>query len=120
MKKFFGFSHIFWYFSHTATKKTKSGCQIEQSKGMIMEKFITGAALGVLAGALITANNYKMRTLVRKGQEEVSAKFDKIMDEKIEMLEKGAKKIKKEVEEKAEEIEQKVKSKKAAPKKENA
>ena len=52
-----------------------------------MEKFITGAALGVLAGALITANNYKMRTLVRKGQEEVSAKFDKIMDEKIEMLE---------------------------------
>ena len=85
-----------------------------------MEKFIIGVALGGLAGALLTANTYKMRTLVRKGQEEVSAKFDKIMDEKIEALEKGAKKVKKEVEEKAEEIEQKVKSKQSASKKQNA
>ena len=54
-----------------------------------MEKFITGAALGMLAGALLTANNYKMRTLVRKGQEEVAAKLDQMLDEKIELLEKG-------------------------------
>lgn len=85
-----------------------------------MEKFITGAAFGVLAGALLTANNYKMRTLVRKGQEEVSAKFDKIMDEKIEALEKSAKKVKEDVVEKTEQIEQKVKAKKPTSKKENA
>ena len=90
-----------------------------------MEKFITGAALGMLAGALLTANNYKMRTLVRKGQEEVTSKLDQILDEKIEMLDKSAKKIKRQAEEKAEEIEEKVKSsKKPTPKpstkKENA
>ena len=90
-----------------------------------MEKFITGAALGMLAGALLTANNYKMRILVRKGQEEVTSKLDQILDEKIEMLDKGAKKIKRQAEEKAEEIEEKVKSaKKPTPKpstkKENA
>ena len=90
-----------------------------------MEKFITGAALGMLAGALLTANNYKMRTLVRKGQEEVTSKLDQMLDEKIEMLDKGAKKIKRQAEEKAEEIEEKVKSaKKPTPKpstkKENA
>ena len=90
-----------------------------------MEKFITGAALGMLAGALLTANNHKMQTLVRKGQEEVTSKLDQILDEKIEMLDKGAKKIKKQAEEKAEEIEEKVKSaKKPTPKpstkKENA
>ena len=62
-----------------------------------MEKFITGAALGMLAGALLTANNYKMRTLVRKGQEEVTSKLDQILDEKIEMLDKSAKKIKRQL-----------------------
>ena len=76
-----------------------------------MEKFIIGVALGGLAGALLTANNYKMRTLVKKSQEEVQAKLDKLMDEKIEQLEKGAKDVKEKVEEKAEElIEKKPKS----------
>ena len=68
-----------------------------------MEKFIIGVALGGLAGALLTANNYKMRTLVRKGQEEVQAKLDKILDEKIEMMEDGVDNLKKEVKEKVEE-----------------
>ena len=89
-----------------------------------MEKFIIGVALGGLAGALFTANNYKMRTLVRKGQEEVATKLDKMLDEKIKMLEKGASKIKNEAEEKAEELENKVKSSKkkskSAMKKETA
>lgn len=90
-----------------------------------MEKFITGAALGMLAGALLTANNYKMRTLVRKGQEEVTSKLDQMLDDKIEMLDKSAKKIKKQAEEKAEEIEEKVRSAKkpatkTTSKKENA
>ena len=52
-----------------------------------MEKFIIGVALGGLAGALLTANNYKMRILVKKGQEEVQAKLDKIIDEKNPDLE---------------------------------
>ena len=80
-----------------------------------MEKFIFGVALGGLAGALLTANNYKMRTIVKKSQEDVQAKLDKLMDEKIESLEKGAKKAKEEVEEVAE---KKVKSAKKLLKKE--
>ena len=52
-----------------------------------MEKFLIGALLGGVAGALLTANNYKMRTLVKKSQEEAQAKFDKFMDDRIEDLE---------------------------------
>lgn len=52
-----------------------------------MEKFACGLVLGCVAGALLTANNYKMRTLVRKTQEEMKAKFDKMMDEKIQAAE---------------------------------
>lgn len=52
-----------------------------------MEKFAIGLVLGGLGGALLVANNYKMRTLVRKGQEEVQAKLNKLLDEKIEDME---------------------------------
>ena len=52
-----------------------------------MEKFACGVVIGCVAGALLTANNYKMRTLVRKTQEEMKAKFDKMMDEKIQATE---------------------------------
>ena len=52
-----------------------------------MEKFAIGLLLGGVCGALLTANNYKMRTLVRKGQEEVQAKLDELMDEKIREFE---------------------------------
>lgn len=69
-----------------------------------MEKFIIGVALGGIAGALLTANNYKMRTLVRKGQEELQAKLDKLMDEKIEMVEEGVENLKTEAKEKIEEV----------------
>ena len=69
-----------------------------------MEKFIFGVALGGLAGALLTANNYKMRTIVKKSQEEVQAKLDQFMDDKIEDLEKGTEKIKQTVKDKADEI----------------
>ncbi len=55
-----------------------------------MEKFAIGVLLGGLAGALLTANNYKMRTLVKKGQEEVRCKLDKMMDEKIDEMEESA------------------------------
>ena len=52
-----------------------------------MEKFVVGLLLGGVCGALLTANNYKMRTLVRKGQEEVQAKLDELKDEKIRAFE---------------------------------
>ncbi len=48
-----------------------------------MEKFAIGLLLGGVCGALITANNYKMRTLVRRSQEEVQAKLDELLDEKL-------------------------------------
>ena len=86
-----------------------------------MEKFIIGVALGGLAGALLTANNYKMRILVEKGQEEVQAKLDKIIDEKIEMMEEGVENIKEEVKEKKDAAMDKVrKAGKSSSKKENA
>lgn len=53
-----------------------------------MEKFAIGLLLGGVCGALLTANNYKMRTLVRKGQEEVQNKLDELIDEKLCAFEK--------------------------------
>ena len=69
-----------------------------------MEKFAVGLLMGGVIGAVITANNYKMRTLVKKSQEEVQAKLDQFMDDKIEDLEKGTEKIKQTVKDKADEI----------------
>ena len=52
-----------------------------------MEKFAIGLLLGGVGGALLVANNYKMRTLVKKGQEEVQNKLNAMMDEKILAME---------------------------------
>ena len=79
-----------------------------------MEKFIIGVALGGLAGALFTANNYKMRTLIKKGQSEVQAKLDKLMDEKIDEIDDAMEEVK----EKAETV--KEKSRKALKKAQSA
>ena len=75
-----------------------------------MEKFAIGVAVGALGGALLVANNYKMRTLVKKGQEEVLAKLDKIMDEKIEKVEEGVEKAKEKVEETVDKVKEKAKA----------
>lgn len=90
-----------------------------------MEKFAIGLVIGGLSGALLVANNYKMRTLVKKGQEEVQMKLDKLMDEKIDTMDTAVTEMKKEaseavdnVKEKAEEI--KDKTRKSFRKKENA
>ena len=72
-----------------------------------MEKFAIGLVIGGIAGALIAANNYKMRTLIKKGQEELQTKLDKLMDEKIEELEEGADAIKEKVTEKMEDMKEK-------------
>ena len=73
-----------------------------------MEKFAIGLVIGGVAGALIAANNYKMRTLIKKGQEELQMKLDKLMDEKIEELEEGADTITEKVTEKMEDMKEKV------------
>ena len=74
-----------------------------------MEKFVVGMLLGGLGGALLVTNNYKMRTLVRKGQDEIQAKLDKMLDEKIDSVEKSTDKIVKETEKAADEVKKKVK-----------
>ncbi len=49
-----------------------------------MEKmFCMGLALGAIGGALIVANSYKARSLVKKGQAEFMARMDDMMDEKL-------------------------------------
>ncbi len=57
-----------------------------------MEKFALGMMLGAVAGAIVVTNSYKMRTLVKKSQEEVKMKFDDMVEEKIQMMEDAAKK----------------------------
>ena len=52
-----------------------------------MEKFTTGLLLGMVGGALLVTNSYKMRVLVKKGQDEVFDRIDKIVDEKIKEME---------------------------------
>ena len=54
-----------------------------------MEKFAIGLVLGGLGGAILATNNLKMRTLVKKGQDEIKARLDELMDEKIKEMEKS-------------------------------
>lgn len=51
-----------------------------------MEKFLIGLAVGMAGGALIVANNYKARQLVRKGQTEMSEKFEQMLDDKLSRM----------------------------------
>jgi uncharacterized protein YfbU (UPF0304 family) len=59
-----------------------------------VEKFTIGLVIGSLGGALLVANNYKMRTLIKKGQAEVQAKLDKLMDDKMEEIDEVVEDIK--------------------------
>ena len=54
-----------------------------------MEKFTIGLMLGAIGGAYVVANSYKMRTLVKKGQEEVKGRVDEMLDEKLKAVENG-------------------------------
>lgn len=52
-----------------------------------MEKtFCLGVMLGMVGGALIVANSYKARTLVKKSQTEVMDKVNQMMDEKLQAM----------------------------------
>ena len=48
-----------------------------------MEKFAIGMLIGAVGGALAVTNSYKMRSIIKKGQEEVMTKVDCMMDEKL-------------------------------------
>ena len=51
-----------------------------------MEKmFCIGLMLGAVGGALLVANSYKARSLVKKSQAEVMEKVNEMMDEKLQM-----------------------------------
>ncbi len=49
-----------------------------------MEKFILGLAVGMAGGALLVANNCKLRNLVKKNQEDVMKKAEQYIDQKLE------------------------------------
>lgn len=55
-----------------------------------MEKFTVGVIVGGIAGALLVTNNYKMRALIRKGQQEAQEKLDEMLDEKLRCLDEDA------------------------------
>ena len=74
-----------------------------------MEKFAIGVALGMVGGALLVTNNYKMRMLVKKSQDEVQAKFDEMLDEKLQAMDEMANKVKDEVSSTVEETKKKLK-----------
>ena len=57
-----------------------------------MEKFTIGVVLGGVGGALLVANSFKTRMLVKKCQDEVKSRVDEMMDEKINALEQKSKK----------------------------
>lgn len=52
-----------------------------------MEKFLLGLAVGMAGGALLVANNCKLRNLVKKNQEDIMKKAEEYIDGKLE--EKG-------------------------------
>ncbi len=54
-----------------------------------MEKFFLGLAVGMLGGALIVANNCKVRNLVKKNQDEIMEKAEKYIDGKLSQLNKS-------------------------------
>ena len=53
-----------------------------------MEKFILGAVLGMAGGALLVANNCKLRNLVKKNQDDLLQKAEQYIDNKLEKMEK--------------------------------
>lgn len=52
-----------------------------------MEKFIFGLALGMAGGALVVANNCKLRNLVKKNQEDLMQKAECYIDKKLSEIE---------------------------------
>ena len=51
-----------------------------------MEKFALGLLIGGAVGAVITANSYKMRAIIKKRQDELKEKLDSLLDEKLKQM----------------------------------
>lgn len=54
-----------------------------------MEKFAIGMLIGAMGGALVVTNSYRMRSLLKKGQDEVLTKMNDAMDEKLKETKKS-------------------------------
>ena len=55
-----------------------------------MEKlFCLGLALGAVGGALIVANSYKARSLVKKSQADLMQKMDEMMEQRLSEMQQG-------------------------------
>jgi hypothetical protein len=54
-----------------------------------MEKLALGMLIGAVGGALVVANSQKMRSLVKKGQDEVLTKVNDMMDEKLDNMQQA-------------------------------
>ena len=52
-----------------------------------MEKFAIGLMLGAVAGALVVTNSCKVRSLVKKSQEEVIEKVNTMIDDRLDSFE---------------------------------
>ena len=76
-----------------------------------MEKFAIGLVMGGVIGALLVANNNRMRAFVKKAQDETQAKLDAFMDEKIRNMEKTTDKIVQKSEEKVDDVKEKISKK---------
>lgn len=48
-----------------------------------MEKFLLGLAVGMAGGAILVANNCKLRNLVKKNQQDMMKKAEQYIDEKL-------------------------------------
>lgn len=55
-----------------------------------MEKFFMGVLLGMAAGALIVADNCKLRNLVNKNKEDLMEKAENYIDAKLEQFNKSS------------------------------
>lgn len=48
-----------------------------------MEKLVLGMLIGAVGGAVAVTNSYRMRSIIKKGQDEVLTKVNDAMDEKL-------------------------------------
>ena len=54
-----------------------------------MEKFILGLAVGMAGGAILVANNCKLRQMIKKNQQELMQKAEEYIDEQLDKTSSG-------------------------------
>ena len=62
---------------------------LPQTEEKEREKFIAGLAVGSVMGALLIANSRKTRALLQRGQEELKARVDAYIDERLAAMDKA-------------------------------